>query len=206
MANLRFSAADEREDLARAEVYGLLAELYGGPPSAELHAQLQVAVTDAPERGAFLEASWRDLVGAARRLTREAIAAEYAELFVGVGKPEILPFASYHVAGRLHERPLVDLRRDLAVIGLERPDGVHETEDHLACLCEVMRYLIAGDDLAVCNLEAQRRFHDAHLRRWIDGFCAGLAAHPRADFYRALAAFTRDFFAVEAQAFDLLDA
>jgi TorA maturation chaperone TorD len=69
-----------------------------------------------------------------------------------------------------------------------------------------MRYLIAGDDLAVCNLEAQRRFHDAHLRRWIDGFCAGLAAHPRADFYRALALFTRDFFAVEAQAFDLLDA
>ena len=206
MATVNFAASDEREDLARAEVYGLLADLYREPPSAELHAQLQVAVTDAPERGAFLEGSWRELVGTARRLSCKAVAAEYAELFVGVGKPEILPFGSYHLAGRLHERPLVELRRDLASLGLARPQGVHETEDHLAFLCEVMRYLIAGDDLAVSNLEAQRRFHDAHLRRWIDGFCTGLAAHPRADFYRALALFTRDFFAVEAQAFDLLDA
>src|SRR5947208_6143820 len=120
MVTVQFTAADEREDLARAEVYGLLAELYGGPPSAELHAQLQVAVTDAPERGAFLETSWRELVGTARRLSREAVEAEHAELFVGVGKPEMLPFASYHIAGRLHERPLVELRRDLAALGLDR--------------------------------------------------------------------------------------
>ncbi|HUP08989.1 MAG TPA: molecular chaperone TorD family protein [Caldimonas sp.] len=205
MATVQFTPADEREDLARAEVYGLLADLYRGPPSAELYAQLQVAVTDAPERGAFLEANWRELVGAARRLTRDAVAAEYADLFIGVGKPEILPFGSYHLAGRLHERPLVELRRDLAAIGLERPEGVHETEDHLSCLCEVMRYLIAGDDVSVSNLESQRRFHDAHVRPWIEAFCATLVAHPRADFYRALATFTRDFFAVEAQAFDLLD-
>jgi len=206
MAKVQFGAAEEREDLARAEVYGLLSELYRAPPSGELHAKLQVAVTDAPERGAFLEASWRELVGAARRLSLQQIAAEHASLFEGVGKAEILPYASYHVAGRLQERPLVEVRRELARLGLERPDGVFETEDHLACLCEVMRYLIAGDDLAVSNLEAQRRFHAAHLRAWIEGFCTGLEAHPRADFYRALAAFTRDFFAVEAQAFDLLDA
>jgi len=206
MAALQFAAADEREELARAEVYGLLAALYVGPPSAQLHAQLQVAVTDAPERGAFLEASWRELVGAARRLPNDRIEAEYADLFVGVGKPEILPYASFHVTGRLHDRPLVDLRRDLGALGLERPQGVNETEDHLAGLCEVMRYLIAGDDVGVSNLANQRRFHDAHLRPWIESFCDGLAAHPRADFYAALARFTRDFFAIEAQAFDMLDA
>jgi TorA maturation chaperone TorD len=205
MATLQFASGDEREDLARAEVYGLLAALFLAPPSAELYARLQVAVTDAPERGAFLEASWRELVGAARRLAREAIAAEHAELFVGVGKAEVLPYASYQLTGRLNERPLVEVRRALAQLGLERPAQVAETEDHLALLCEVMRFLIAGDDVAVSHLEAQRRFHAAHLRPWIEPFCEGLAAHPRADFYAALARFTRDFFAVEAQAFDLLE-
>jgi TorA maturation chaperone TorD len=68
-----------------------------------------------------------------------------------------------------------------------------------------MRYLIAGDDLRVSNLATQRRFFDAHLRPWTEALCDAIAAQPRADFYRALAAFTRDFFAVEVQAFDLLD-
>ena len=81
-----------------------------------------------------------------------------------------------------------------------------ETEYHLARLCEVMRYLIAGDDPGVSNLGAQQRFFDAHLRGWVEPFCEQLGAHPRADFYRAVAAFTRDFFAVEAQGLDLLDA
>ena len=105
-----------------------------------------------------------------------------------------------------YEKPLVALRHSLRRLGLERPDTVTETEDHLASLCEVMRYLIAGDDLAVSNLEQQRRFFGEHLRPWVDTLCDSLVAHPRADFYRALAHFTRDFFAVESQAFDLLDA
>jgi TorA maturation chaperone TorD len=69
-----------------------------------------------------------------------------------------------------------------------------------------MRYLIAGDDLGVSNLASQQRFFNAHLRAWVERLCDAIAAHPRADFYAALAGFTRDFFAVEAQGFDLLDA
>ena len=69
-----------------------------------------------------------------------------------------------------------------------------------------MRYLIAGDDVAVCNLERQRRFFRAHLRGWAERLCEALADHPRADFYKALAGFARDFFGVEAQGFDLLEA
>jgi len=68
-----------------------------------------------------------------------------------------------------------------------------------------MRYLIAGDDAAISNLAAQRRFFDAHLRAWVDSLCGAIEAHPGADFYAALARFARDFFAVERQAFDLLD-
>lgn len=206
MQPLPFSSTDDHEELARAEVYGLLAHLFYAPPDAALYAQLRVAVTEAPARGAFLERAWGEVVAAARRLGVAEVGEEYAALFLGVGKPEIFLYGSFHLAGNLNGKPLVELRSDLRRLGLERPESVSETEDHLASLCEVMRFLIAGDDLGVSNLGAQQRFFNAHLRGWVESFCDQLAAHPRADFYRALAGFTRDFFAVEAQGLDLLDA
>lgn len=203
---LAFASADDADELARAEVYGLLAQLFYAPPDAALYAQFQVAVTAAPVAGGFLEAHWQDLVAAARRIGLAQVAAEYDALFQGIGKPEVFLYSSFHITGRLHDKPLVDLRHDLRALGLERADAVDETEDHIASLCEVMRYLIAGDDVGTSNLAAQKRFFDAHLRGWIDALCTAIEAQPQADFYRALAAFTRDFFAVETQAFDLLDA
>ena len=206
LSAVRFRAADEHEELARAEVYGLLAQLFYAPPGEELHSQLRVAVTEAPVRGAFLERAWSEVVAAARRLDAAAVADEYAALFLGVGKPEVFLYGSFYLAGSLNAKPLVALRSDLRTLGLERPEEVSETEDHLASLCEVMRYLIAGDDLAVCNLAAQQRFFNAQLRPWVESMCDAITSHPKADFYRALAAYARDFFAVEAQGFDLLDA
>ena len=206
MTAVQFSTSGEAEELARAEVYGLLANLFVDAPAPALYEQLGVAVTEAPTRGAFLERSWSEVVAAVRRLPLDTVRDEYAALFGGIGKPELFLYGSFHIAGKLNEKPLVDLRRDLAALGLERPESVNETEDHLASLCETMRYLIAGDDLGVSNLASQRRFFEAHLRPWAEPFCEALAAHPRADFYRAVADFARDFFAVEAQGFDLLDA
>ena len=202
---LLFSAPDDREELARAEVYGLLASLFHAEPASDLYEQLQVAVTEAPSRGGFLESSWSEVVACSRRLPLSAVCEEYAALFGGVGKPEMFLYGSWFIAGNLNEKPLVDLRHDLVALGLERPQGVLETEDHIASLCEVMRYLIAGDDAGVSNLAVQQRFFNAHLRSWVEQLCAGIAAQPRADFYRALAGFARDFFAVEAQGFDMLD-
>ena len=201
-----FASPDDADELARAEVYGLLAQLFYAAPAEELHAQFKVAVTAAPVAGAFLERRWGELVAAARRLDRTAIEAEFDALFQGIGKPEVFPYASFHLAGKLNEKPLVELRHSLLRLGLERAEAVTETEDHLASLCEVMRYLIAGEDAGTSNLATQRRFFDDHLRGWIDALCDSIEAQPKADFYRAVAAFTRDFFAVEAQAFDLLDA
>ncbi|MEO7010262.1 MAG: molecular chaperone [Caldimonas sp.] len=201
-----FIPPDDGEELARAEIYGLLANLFYAPPTAELYSQLQVAVTEAPVAGAFLERSWSEIVAASRRLTLEDVADEYAALFLGIGRPEIFLYGSYFLAGTLNEKPLVTLRDDLRALGLERPQTVNETEDHIAGLCEVMRFLIAGDDVETCNLATQQRFYNAHLRGWIDGLCDVLEAHPRADFYRSVAGFTRDFAAVEAQGLDLLDA
>jgi len=205
MTTLQFSTPDDREEIARAEVYGLLAALCYAPLSDELHGQLRVAPTVAPAPGAFLEGSWGEVVAAARRVPPEAARDEYVALFMGMGKPEVFLYGSYFLAGALNETPLVALRHDLRALGLERPESVTETEDHLAALCEVMRYLIAGDDAGVSNLPAQQRFFNAHLRGWVEAFCDTVVAHPRADFYRAVALFARDFFAVEYQGFDLLD-
>jgi TorA maturation chaperone TorD len=199
------SPPDDSEELARAEVYGLLAQLFYAPPTDELYAQLQVAVTAAPARGAFLEASFGELVAAARRLPLPAVRDEYAALFQGIGKPEVFLYGSYYLVGALNEKPLVVLRDDLAALGLTRDAEMAETEDHIAYLCEVMRVLIAGDDLSVSNLASQQRFYTAHLRPWSAGLYEALSTHPAADFYRALALFARDFFEVEAQGFDMLE-
>ncbi|HEX5389656.1 MAG TPA: molecular chaperone TorD family protein [Burkholderiaceae bacterium] len=196
------SALDE--ETARAEVYGLLAALYYAPPSAELLAQLRVAVTEAPASGAFLEESWRQFVGRARELDDAAVAEEYEALFGGLGKPEVYLFGSHHLSGFLNEKPLAQLRGDLAALGLTRDESMPETEDHIAYLCEVMRYLIAGDDVAVSNLTRQRDFFATHLQPWVMALCDALEAHPKARFYGALAGFTRAFFSVEAQGFDML--
>lgn len=196
------SALDE--ETARAEVYGLLAALYYAPPSSELMAQLRVAVTEAPAAGGFLEEPWREVVAAARELDDAAVTAEYNALFGGVGKPEIYLFGSHYLSGFLNEKPLAALRTDLAALGLGRDDTMSETEDHVAYLCEVMRYLIAGDDVEVANLTQQQKFFTTHLQPWVMRMCDDIAAHPKARFYATLAAFTRAFVGVEAQGFDML--
>ena len=193
------------DELARAEVYGLLAALFQAAPSPELYAQLQVAATQAPVAGGFLEHSFSELVDASRRLPLDAVRTEYAALFEAIGRPEVFLYASYFVAGALNEKPLVVLRDALRALGIERDPMILETEDHIACLCEVMRYLIAGDEIALGSLSTQKHFFDTQLRPWADDLWDALEVHPKSDFYRALAAFARDFFSVEAQAFDMLE-
>lgn len=193
------------EETARAEVYGLLAALYYAPPGTELLEQLRVAATEAPAEGGFLEEPWRGLVSAARELDLAAVTAEYHALFGGVGKPEIYLFGSHYLSGFLNEKPLAQLRDDLATLGLARDESLPETEDHIAYLCEVMRYLIAGDDVAVANLTKQREFFVDHLQPWVYQLCDALEGHPRARFYAALAGFTRAFISVEMQGFDMLN-
>ena len=197
------SALDE--ETARAEVYGLLAQLYYAPPSPEVMSALRVAVTEAPSAGAFLEEPWRELVGLARAMTDAAVAGEYDALFGGVGKPEVYLFGSHYISGFLNDKPLARLRTDLAALGLARDESMPESEDHVAYLCEVMRYLIAGDDVAVSNLTRQHDFFAKHLQPWTAALCDALAAHPKAKFYAGLAGFTRAFMNVEAQGFDMLD-
>ncbi|QBM27372.1 TorD/DmsD family molecular chaperone [Hydrogenophaga pseudoflava] len=196
------SALDE--ETARAEVYGLLAALYYAPPGPDLLAQLRVAVTEAPAAGGFLEEPWRQFVGTVRDLSDEQVANEYDALFGGVGKPEVYLFGSFYLSGFLNEKPLAALRSDLAALGLARDEAMPETEDHFACVCEVMRYLIAGDDVEVANLTQQQKFFSAHVQPWVPAMCEAISAHPKARFYAALAGFTAAFVSVESQGFDLM--
>jgi len=197
------SALDE--ETARAEMYGLLAMLYLSPPSKEVWQAMQVAVTEAPMPGAFLEEPWRQLVACTRDRALDDVAREFDELFGGVGKPDIDLFGSVYQVGFLNERPLADLRAELAEMGLQsHPDAATPTEDHIAYLLEVMRFLIAGDDMAICHLTRQKAFFGRHLEGWIDALCSAIEGHPKARFYAALAAMTRAFVAVERQAFDLI--
>ena len=192
------------EEAARAELYGLLTLLFYAPPKTELMAKLRVAVTNTPAAGAFLEEPWRALVGVARVMADQDIQSEYDTLFGGIGKPEVYLYASHFLGGFLNEKPLVRLRSELASLGLARDEGMSETEDHIAYLCEVMRYLIGSDDVTIANLTRQREFFSNHLQPWVLLLCDELQKHPKARFYAVLAEFTRAFVGVEAQGFDLL--
>lgn len=193
------------EEVARAELYGLLASLWYAAPDAELLDAFRVAPTEAPAAGAFLEEPWRQLVGLARETSLAAVRSEYDALFGGIGKPEVYLFGSFYLSGFLNDKPVAQLRTDLARLGLARSDAVSETEDHVACLFEVMRYLIAGDDVEVANLTQQQRFFSTHLQPWLPALCDAVAQHPKARFYAGLAHLTAAFAQVEAQGFDMLD-
>ena len=193
------------EETARAEVYGLLAALFYAAPSPALYDKLRVAVTQAPAAGALLESSWSELVGAAREHSLADVGSEYDALFGGVGKPEVYLFGSHYLSGFLNEKPLAALRNDIAALGLARDEAMPETEDHVAYLFEVMRYLIAGDDVEVANLTRQREFFARHMQPWVSMMCKAVMQQPKARFYFQLASFTQSFISIESQGFDMLD-
>ena len=207
--------ADSAEDLARADLYGLLATLFFHAADADLLQRIAAAPLDPIGDGdiaaadaqaaasSALTQAWRKLVARAGQTTAEQADDEYTELFIGVGKPEVFLYGSYYQAGFMNEKPLVVLRDDLRRHGLERAEGITETEDHLATLCEVMRYLIAGDDVAVARIEEQRAFFQRHLAPWVDTACAAVLQHPRAALYADVAGLAKAFFDVERLALEL---
>jgi TorA maturation chaperone TorD len=129
-----------------------------------------------------------------------AVAHEYFELFIGVGRGELLPYGSYYLTGFLHERPLARLRADLVDLGIERVEG-SEPEDHAAILCETMAGLVAAE-FAV-PVERQRHFFAQHVAPWMGRFFTDLEAAKAADFYRSVGAVGRLFIEIEAEAFAL---
>jgi TorA maturation chaperone TorD len=145
-----------------------------------------------------------NLVEVAKNSSASDWKVEYDTSFLGVGKPNVFLYGSFYMAGHLHEKPLLEIRRSLQAFGLEASDSVTETEDHIASLFEVMRYLIAGEDLGISNLTNQRVFFNDHIRPWYDELCDAIDADPEIHLYKAVSALTREFLAIEAQSFDMV--
>ena len=182
-------------DLMRAHQYGLLALLFGRAPNADLLARVAELKGDATPLGlAHIR-----LAEAAAASDPDAVSREFFDLFIGVARGDLLPYASYYLTGFLHERPLARVREDLARLGIERVEEQGEPEDHIAILCEVMAGLASGR--FETEPGAERAFFDRHLKPWGARFFADCEIAPHARFYRAAAAVGRAFLALEAEAF-----
>jgi TorA maturation chaperone TorD len=138
---------------------------------------------------------------AASRTNAERVEREFFDLFIGLGRGELLPYGSYYLTGFLHERPLARLRQDLAGLHIERAEGNAEPEDHAAILCEIMAGLASRRFPAPAG--ADRELFEKHLSPWIGRFFADLEQAEAADFYRAVATLGRVFVDIESEAFAL---
>jgi TorA maturation chaperone TorD len=196
-----YAKASEAEpgeiDVARAQEYALLAALLGRAPGADLLARLSQLRGDATPLGVAHSA----LAQAAADTTAEKVESEYFNLFIGLGRGELLPYGSYYLTGFLHERPLARLRDDLNRLGVERAQGISEPEDHVAILCEVMSGLVGGKFPAAAG--ADRELFDRHMRPWVGRFFADLEQAEAARFYRHVGTLGRSFIEIEIEAFAL---
>jgi TorA maturation chaperone TorD len=190
------TAVDEI-DYLRAQQYDLLAVLLGRPPTPELLA----ALAELKGGDSVLGREVAALASLARETTADAAEREYFALFVGVGRGELLPYASYYLTGFLNERPLARVREDLARLGIERDPGTTEPEDHLAILFDVMAGLTAGRFEAESG--AARAFFLRHIAPWGERFFADLERAKAARLYRPVGALGRAFLEIEAAAFTM---
>jgi TorA maturation chaperone TorD len=186
-------------DAARAQEYALLATLLSSAPSKRLLDQLAALSADATPLGRAHAA----LAQAAARAVPARLEREYFELFVGLGRGELLPYASYYLTGFLNERPLSRLRADLATLGIERVAHNSEPEDHAAIVCEIMSGFASGQFEAPAD--AQRAFFEKHVACWIGRLFADMEGAEGATFYRAVGALGRLFIEIETEAFTFAD-
>jgi TorA maturation chaperone TorD len=186
-------------------LYGLTARFFHLPPDQELLDQIAATANQQDSSDeAPLAKAWMEVVEVAKDNPANAWKEEFDTNFISIGKPNVVLNGSFYMAGHLNERPLVNIRRALEEFGLESADEVTETEDHISSLCEVMRYLIAGDDVEVSNLTNQRVFFNEHIRPWYDELCDAIEGLPEMHLYRPIAALTREFLAIESQSFDMI--
>ena len=192
-------AADDLDglDAARAQEYALLSVLLARAPDADLLARLAQVRGDASPLGVAHAA----LAEAASIARVDKVEREFFNLFIGVGRGELLPYGSYYMSGFLHERPLARLREFLASIGVERAEGQAEPEDNAAILCEIMAGLADGRLSAPPG--AERELFEKHIAPWMGRFFRDLECADEVDFYRGVGMLGRVFLEIESEAFAL---
>ena len=192
------SEVDEIDQLRAAE-YGLLSLLLGKAPDTDTLLRVAALKGDASDLGmAHIELA---AAAAAAAVDDGAVSKEFFDLFIGLGRGDLLPYASYYMTGFLHERPLARVREDLDVLGIERAGSSREPEDHIAILLEVMAGLARGDFEA--DFSEQARFFERHLKPWAARMFADLELSRSANFYRAVGRVGSVFMELESEAFTL---
>jgi len=184
-----------QEQLYRASAYGILAALLRKVPTSEVLEHVANFSEVAVDEDEML-LSMSTLGLAAKSSELSAIDDEYHDLFIGLGRGELVPYGSWYLTGYLMEKPLSLLRDDLKLLGFERDESVVEPEDHVAALCEVMSLLISDADVSV---EIQTIFFEKHISPWMDRFFNDLSEAESAVFYRAVGRFGSAFLNLEKQ-------
>lgn len=187
------------EDEARALIYGLIARLFFAPPDAGTLAYVLHANTFEGDSNVAL--AWRGLVDACRTAFPVVLENEHTELFAGVGKAEVTPYLTHYIIKYATDNPLVELRQQLTRWGIARRENVNEPEDHIAGISEAMRFAIAVQHRPLAE---QKEFFERYLYRGGIAFCDAITASTKANFYRLVAAFVGEFFALEREAFKML--
>jgi len=188
----------DQGERARADIYRLLAALLVRPPDQALLEGLRNLDPEATA-GTAMNAAWQGLRAAAENTGSHDVGQEYFNLFIGLGRGELVPYASWYVHGLLMEKLLACLRDALARLGFERRDGVSEPEDHVAALCEVMGMIICDSELSL----RQAAFFATYLDPWMGRFFVDLEEAETAVFYKAVGRLGQRFLDVERQYFSL---
>ncbi|MFZ3582529.1 TorD/DmsD family molecular chaperone [Loktanella sp. DJP18] len=189
----------DAEDRLRADLYNYLGLILSGPPDGKLLDQTAGLSGDTSELGRAID----QLAKVARVATPKGVTTEYNALFIGLGRGELLPYASFYLTGFLNDKPLARLRGDMAALRIARPDNVFEPEDNIASLMEMMSGLIVGRFGAPATLAAQKDFHAKHIGPWAGHFFSDLAAAKAAVFYAGVGDVGRVFMQIEREAFRL---
>ncbi|MFK5914507.1 MAG: molecular chaperone TorD family protein [Woeseiaceae bacterium] len=192
--------AKDESDQIRASSYALIAALLAQSPSEELLQQLQGIETVKDDSKDIVNA-WSTLKLAAQRENATTIADEYHVLFIGLGRGELVPFASWYLTGFLMEKPLAHLRQRLSELGFEQQENVHEPEDHAAALCEVMSQLIMDSEI---DFETEREFYEGFLGNWMKRFFSDLQSTETSSFYRAVGQLGEAFLDIENRYFSMM--
>lgn len=187
----------DQEQRYRASAYGLLAGVLRAAPDQAMLDRLSGLGNAGEEDDLMLAMS--TLALSAQRHTPEVIEDEFHHLFIGLGRGEVVPYGSWYLTGFLMEKPLSDLRDDLARLGFERSDNVVEPEDHAAALCEVISIMI--DDGS--DLSTQNQFFQTHMLSWMGQFFDDLGNASSSVFYKSVARFGAAFIALEQQYFSM---
>ena len=187
------------EDQLRADMYSFLANLLRAEPSAELVNQLTKLESDESPIGKSI----KTLSKLASSLDLPTIRDEYVRIFIGVGRGEILPFASYYLTGFLKDKPLAKLRNDMKEIGIELAENVKEPEDHIASLFDMMSGLILGKFSKRFSIGEQKEFFNKHLAPWVDLLMRDIESSRIAVFYSPIGTIGREFMEIERSSFSM---